>query len=382
MTPYLFRAGVITLVALACVPASAQESRPAAQPEPAMFGIAPTARLAVEVANGDADLSRRRVGVNGHIGTRVRFEIERELGRDRPWRDVFVEYRVQPALRIRGGQFKLPFSLEATTGAADLDFVYRSRAAAQLAPGRDQGVMAQGRVWSKRLEYEAGYFRRDGGTPSSTNIDRTYGQGAIAGRVALRPFASRKRGIADLHVAVALVDADIGEGVTNLRGRTVTGETFFPSDFWVAGRRRRTGLEARWRPGRLTVTAEYLRVADDRRGQGLSGDDLSPLVGSGWYVSGMWRLPRVAPRTRFEVGARVEGLTFGSGGSIAFASTNPRADTIASTADHAVTLGVNWFIGHHLKVQANAIRESLRVPDAAAAPVRSWTPVFSVQFGL
>jgi hypothetical protein len=53
---------------------------------------------------------------------------------------------VDKAIRVRAGRFKVPFSLEETTGVKHLDFVDRSLAATQLAPGRDVGVMAHGRV--------------------------------------------------------------------------------------------------------------------------------------------------------------------------------------------------------------------------------------------
>ncbi|HEY6506456.1 MAG TPA: porin, partial [Vicinamibacterales bacterium] len=275
----------------------------------------------------DVDLSRKRVTLKGSLGADLEFEVETEIADDRPWRDVFVDYRPLAALRAQAGHFKLPFGLEATTGATRLDFVARSRAGSLLAPGRDWGAMAHGRLWRKRLAYEVGGFAGQGqGAPT------------WAARVASSPFAGTKGGLADLHVGVAVTNEPTG-GVV-LRARTALGEDVFPTAFNVAGRRRRMGLEARWRPGPVSVAAEFVRVADDRRGQAISGDDLSPLVAQSWYVSGTWavtgeRKARGLDRPRrpflhggvgaIELAGRFERVTFGGGSGTEPASLSPRA---------------------------------------------------------
>jgi phosphate-selective porin OprO/OprP len=370
-------------------PGSADASNPFSFALGDAIRLALDARMAIDVRGSDdstdsnADTTRRRIGVDGSIGTRVDFAIERELDGDHPWRDIYGDVRLQKSLRLRAGQFKLPFSLEETTGVKHLDFVDRSLAATQLAPGRDVGVMAHGRVWRKRLEYEGGVFRRDGDGPSPRHPERTSGTRTTAGRLSIEPFASAKRSIGDLHVAFAATTSPLSEGISNLRGRTAVGERFFPATYWASGRRQRTGIEARWRPGPFRVTAEYMRVTDQRRGQALDGSDLAPLTASGWYVAGVWRVPRsIGPgsHSRIELAGRVERLAFGSGGT-GVMSLNPRADRIVSADDRAVTLGLNWWITRYAKVLVNAVHERVR-PAGSSLPTTRWTPVFSVQLGL
>ncbi len=385
------------LVLAAGGPASAQDGSDVSVGIGGAVRLAIDARIAVDAAasgagdsdedrTGAVDLARQRIGVDGRVGTRVEFEIERELGGDGGWRDAFADYRVHPSLRVRAGRFKVPFSLEATTGAAHLDFVNRSRAVTALAPGRDDGVMARGRLWGKHLEHETGLFRHDGEGVSAHHPERTYGTAAVASRLTVRPFASSKRSVTDLRVALAIADARIDEGVSNLRGHTLTGDAFFPAAYWVAGRRHRTGVEARWHPGPLTLTAEYIRAADDRRGQGVGGDDLPPLAGSGWYLAGVWRVPRsVIPwrSLRVETAARVEALEFRSAGGTGLASTNPRAERIAPADDRAVTLGMNVWVTRHVKVLVDAVHERVYPSDPFAPPApASWTPVISVRLAL
>ena len=78
-----------------------------------------------------------------------------------PWRDVFLNVRLARALELRAGKFKMPFGLEETTSTMDLDFAYRTLGSDALAPAREIGAMAHGRV-TRLLEYEAGVFRGDG----------------------------------------------------------------------------------------------------------------------------------------------------------------------------------------------------------------------------
>ena len=114
----------------------------------------------------------RRIGIQGTAFKRVTFEISREfthdfdgvhdLGEKTPWKDVYVNYRVSKALNIEVGRFKLPFGHEELVGETNRDFTYRSLPARVLSPGRDIGAMLHGRVLKKRLEYQFGYFQKDG----------------------------------------------------------------------------------------------------------------------------------------------------------------------------------------------------------------------------
>jgi phosphate-selective porin len=352
--------------------------------------LALEARLAIEARKGGDsddlrdDMAKRRVGIDGSIGKRIDFAIEGEIDGQNPWRDVYADVRVDKALRVRAGQFKIPFSLEETTGAKHLDFVDRSLAAAQLAPGRDVGVMAHGRVWRKRFEYEGGLFRHDGDGPSASHVERTYGTTTLAGRFSVRPFAGSKSAFGDLHLGIAATTSGLPEGISNLRGRTAVRERFFPATYWVAGRRQRTGLEAQWRCGPFTVSSEYMRVVDQRRGQAIGGDDLAPLKATGWYVAGVWRVPGVigpGSNSRIELTTRVERLGFRSGGD-GLMTMNPRADRIAAAYDRAVTFGINWRVTRYAKVLFDAVHEQVRPADMTLPTTNKWTPVLSVQIGL
>lgn len=342
------------------------------------------------------DLARRRIGVAGELARVVDFQIEGELGSDNTWRDVFINYRPSDRLQVQGGKFKLPFSLDENTSATNLDFVYRSRAASQLAPGRDRGLMAHGRV--QQLRYEVGVFAHDGDNARGNNATHVSGDATLGGRVTVQPFRSSKSPAEDLQAGVAYTTSDVPVGVSDIRGRMALGQPFFPSGLWVSGARRRVGFETRWRPGPFSIKSEYIYLSEERLGQGVQDNDLPSVVSRAWYVSGTWiatgerksRGPDEPKRPLFgggygaiELAARVESLRFeGVGDDVP--STSPRAETLAPSRDRAITVGVNWFPNRWVKVQANAIRESLVDPGRPALGSAStfWSRVIRFQFTL
>jgi phosphate-selective porin OprO and OprP len=343
------------------------------------------------------DVARRRVGIEGRITDAVEFQVEGELNDDEPWRDVYANYRQFDVVQVQAGKFKLPFSLDENTSSTNLDFAFRSRAATQLSPGRDIGVMVHGRVVDRIVRYELGIFEHDGRNARTRNPERVYGGQTLAGRVAVEPFRNTDSGLRDLRVGLAFTGSDLEEGFSGIRGRTALDQSFFPSDYWVEGRRRRLGFEVQWRPGPFSVKSEYIRLTDERRGQGVVDDeDLSPLLAEGWYLSGTWAVtgedkadgldnPR-RPIFRggigaVEVAARVEELSFGSEASGEPPSASPRADVVLGNSDRAITLGANWYLNRWIKVQFNLFRETIDLPGLGPLPSKPsfWSRVFRFQ---
>jgi phosphate-selective porin len=369
--------------------------------------IAFRARLQAHVmdsdgSTGDArsfDLSRRRIGVEGLIRGALEFQIEYEIDDDEPWRDVYGNYRSFDTIQVQAGKFKLPFGLDENTSATNLDFVYRSRAATQLAPGRDRGVMLHGRVLNRLVGYEAGLFEHDGRNARSKRAGITYGDRTIAGRVTVQPLRARKGPWRDLQVAVAGTTSEVAEGFNGVRGRTALDGSFFEPDLWVQGTRRRTGVEFRWRPGPFSLKAEYARVTTERREQSVDDTDLSPLVASAWYVSGTYLVTGErkttgpdAPRRSLlrggwgalELAARIERIRFGSLARGDAATLSARTEVVLPNADRAITMGVNWIPVRGVKLQANLIHETLSDPARGPLPSRPafWSRVMRFQIAM
>ena len=343
------------------------------------------------------DLHRARVGIEGTFLTRIDYQIEREFhDTTRPWRDVYVDARASRNLQIRAGQFKIPFGLDQLTGSMDLDFTYRSLAGTYLAPGRDLGVMAHGRLLRDIVRYQAGVFRQGGENVRASERTEAQTNRTVAGRLVVKPwFGSRTFPLLNsLAAGLAFTDGRLPEGRNSLRGKTVPGDPFF-EHVYVKGRRQRVGAEVEWRPGPMAVQGEFMRARDQRRAQGLDNEDLPDGVAHGWYLSSTWivtgepKKDNVKPARPFlkggigavELAGRVERVSLGNGDSTG-GFLGPRDAAILAKADDVRTAGVNWYLNDYIKLQANLIRErreagGIIIPGQATV----WSRTLRVQFG-
>jgi phosphate-selective porin len=333
----------------------------------------------------------RRVGVDGELFDRVQFQVERAFqdddDDDTPWRDVFVDVRLNRAFQVRGGRFKLPFSLERNTSRDQLDFIQRATAVRALSPARDTGVMVHGRVVNRVVEYEAGIFQHADGLDLVDDPNSWSSLGAtLAGRVLVAPIRNRDDGpTRDLHFGVALVRNTVPEGLNGVVGRLFDNDRF-SERMNVNGQRTRLGAEGLWRGTRVTVKGELLQLTDQRLQQSITGEDLSDLVLRGAYLTGIVRVFGEPGRNgqAIDVAARLDRLTLGSGNDTDEAFTNPRADRVAPLAKNTWTFGGNWQVHRWVRVQGNLIREvlvdSLGVRDINTEPM--WTAIVRFQFAL
>ena len=362
----------------------------------------------------EAQFSRGHVGVDGELFKVIQFSIERDLttssttedkvnakGHKTAWRDLWLELKVADEFQVRGGRFKIPFSLDELTGVGSNDFVYRTLGAVYLAPARDTGGMVHGRFFGRKLNYAAGFFAHDGDNPRSKKVaggDQTFGT-----RVSGTPFARVK--------AMNLDKAEFGGNFTTtqvsdeselpngLRGRTVVSQYTFFEPVFVKGTRNRYGADFEWTLHSLGARAEYMSVTDERKGQGLRGDDLNSARAQAYYVTGTWvvtgdKKDRPVEPTRplfrggggaVELAARYERLWFDSKATGEPPFTNSRAEVILPNGDKALTLGVNWYIDRWVKLQFNAIHEEIQDPGRtplADGGTKFWSSVFAAQLVL
>ena len=363
-----------------------------------------TADQDLEDQGGRYETTLKRVALDGSITNRVDFQIERELQKNNPWRDVFVNVRIATPLEVRAGKFKMPFGYERLTGVGDLDFAFRTLLSDILAPGRDVGVQVHGALFRRVMTYQAGVFRHDGDNarlrdevfllPGETaqKPDRS-----VAARLAVEPFrhSPGPRELRRLYLGLAITQSDVPEGLNSLHGQSLFGSEFFER-MYVLGHRRRIGTEAVWMPGPFSVKSEYARANEQRKHQGLLDDDISDFVTSAWYLSGTWALTGerkdngIEPRKpifqggfgALELGARYERIGFGSALKQGTPFINPRADPVSENAETVWTLGVNWYLNKWGKVVVNGVRESFQDPERTAVPgqTTNWAAVLRLQF--
>jgi phosphate-selective porin len=348
--------------------------------------------------------ARRRFAVEGTaLKGDIEYEISRETAEtDFRWKDVYGNWRTFRRFQLRGGRFRIPFSLDQLTGPTNLDFIDRSRIADRLAPNRDTGLMLHGRTSENGPKYQIGYFFNDGDNAADRFNQRT-GQATWAGRLTAEPqklLGKLGSVFETLTIGGAFTTSRLPEGLHSLRGRTVSSETIFPY-YFVNGRRRRTGVELEWLPGPFSLKSEFIAVREGRKGQSLRGEDLPDLISRGFYISGAWVLSgqakrrslargRLVPFTSreawgaLELAARYEAIRFGSDGGTGNPSRSTRASNLLGQSERVWTLGANWYLNQWTKLQANLVRE--KIEDSFRSPIEGrnlfWAYVFRLQLAI
>lgn len=342
------------------------------------------ARLAAPAVGRDrSDVSWEdpRVEVRGRIARRLDFEVSRDFGGRAAWKDAFLNLRLKRSLEIEAGRFKIPFGRETLVGRSNLDFIHRSLGASQLAPSRDAGVMAHGRVLKRRLRYQAGFFDGDG--DNARTAQALGGRRTVALRLVAVPFAGRDDGEARLQIGGAVAQSHMDTRL-GLRGRTLMDDGVFFDRVYVNGRRLRTGLEAFWAAGSASLAAEYMGVSDERNGMGFRGEDLPAVRASAWSVAGTWAItgepkdgrlePRRALTSRgagaIELVARIEELRFADVEHAGLAFGFPGLSATNGNTDRAITVGVNWYLTPNVRLQHNFVFERVANPESGPAPTR------------
>jgi phosphate-selective porin OprO/OprP len=342
------------------------------------------------------DLHRTRIGIEGRLLKAFEYQVESELSDARaPMRDMYLQTRFFRPLQVRAGQFKIPFSLDQLTSSMDLDFNYRSLAGAFLAPGRDVGVMAFGRVIRETVRYQVGMFRRGGDNVreserTDAQADRTY-----AGRLVLRPWSASDTVLRTLSAGAAFTSGRLPAGPNGVRGHTVPGDALFERLF-VNGHRRRIGGELQWRPGPVGLQGEFMQTRDERFGQGIDNQDLPNAYARGWYGSATWvvtgesKKDSIEPARPFlrdgigavELGVRFERLSAWSNSVNDGSFSSPRAPWVLPRADDVWTGGLNWYWNDYVKLQANVIHER-RSEDGLVILGKGnlWSATFRAQVG-
>ncbi len=302
---------------------------------------------------------RGRVGLSGTFYKYFDFFVEADFGQGATGADInvlltdgYLDIHYWPELRLRAGQFKVPFSYEELFSDNNIDFVERS-VADNLVPSRDVGAMLHGSLFGGVVSYAGGIFNGAGQSKGETNDSKDF-----AARLVVAPFKQTDVAwLKNFQVGgdVTIGDEDSGQ---SLQGKT-DGQFVFFNRINTRGDRLRYSGEAAYYVGPFTLYGEYIQTEEERKGLGTAGRDLPDLVGRGWYVTttyvltgetkvpgqtvipNRWASP-VGPERgwgAWEVAARFAQLDFR-------AQDNPNN---SNNQVSALTLGVNWYLTPNVK---------------------------------
>jgi phosphate-selective porin OprO/OprP len=277
------------------------------------------------------------------------------------WIDNFVRYSNKDYGDFRLGQFKTPVGWEETISSSATTFLERSLPVQAANADRRIGADWTYTAVPNWLFYAA-YF--SGGDLNGKNK----GHGPAA-RVVWNPFnfqpgqGSRQQSNV-LHLGIA-ASRESREATTDGRGITSAAAARFRArpeaglalnrlvdtgNLNNPGNIDRLGLEAAWIHGPLLVQGEYLTFGAHPAGK-------PSFTGDGFYVSGSWVLTgETRPYKNGSIGNVRPMNDFGAFEvALRYSQVDLNDGPVFGGKQHDWTLGANWYLGQHYKLQANYV---------------------------
>jgi len=287
----------------------------------------------------------RRQEVNIYVAKKGAFTVN--AGYDfqaNAWVDNYVAVETG-AGRFRLGQFKTPVGWEdGNTSTGDITFLERSLPEQAVHEGRRVGLEWFYQGIPQWLIQVAAFTRHD------LNDDAA---GATwAGRVVYNPLLAEGE-VVHLGVSASRELRDDRSGRVRARPEVGLTPVRLVDTGALAGvdRLDRQGLEAAWIHGPLLLQSEYLALQAVRPQAG-------EFHGRGYYVSGSWVL---TGESRGYKAGSITGVTPGHDWgavevAVRYASLDLDDGAVMGGREHDWTVGVNWYLSTHFKLQANYIR--------------------------
>lgn len=275
------------------------------------------------------------------------------------WQDVFVRVQSKALFgmdigAIRAGYSKTPVGFEGNTSTPADSFIEQALPTQAIFENRRVGVDW---AWYRTAWLaQVGYY--DGGDLQGANNGHT-----LAGRLAWVP---RNRPGDVLHLGLSASREGL-EATTNTLGMLQLPSAKFsstpeaglsPLKLVSSGTLKnvtdidRTGLEGLWIHGPWSLQGEYLRAAtafnDGRPGYRIDG----------WYVFASWiATGESRPYKDGNVGNVAPSRPWGAlEFLLRYSTLDLDHGAVPGGREHDWTLGANWYLGDHLKLQANYIR--------------------------
>jgi len=257
------------------------------------------------------EIRRARVILSGDPIPNLSYSLQADLAKRPYLMDAALAWKFSRALRLTGGQFKIPFSAESVISDNQNDPIARARAVNSLVPGRDTGV--QGRDVGLQV---AGGLHYQGSSPFIE-----YAAGIFRGQTLVDSPAIHYHATAARFI------------VHPIPGMMLGADWYGSFSAPAHDEKRRYDAETGYDRGPLRLRAEQIWARD------------GALQRRGGYALAAWRLsPRWQPL------ARADWLT-----------TNAAK---ANTTSIAYLAGLNFFWGRRVKVSANAGAQHDQGPKA------------------
>ena len=356
-------------------------------------------------------IRRARFGIQGNYGSQLDYAFLFETASSLTIRDAYMDFKPWPWLKIMGGQYKLPFSMEVGTADTNVQFAERSinsvlypdAGGAFRAPGVDiHGDLAGGKA-----QYWVGVFNGQGLLNLSTTNEVE-----VTGKVRFSPWKNSSNSWLKGLSFGGAAEHSRSKGLANelsFSGLLTDGTyTFFPQ-YRINGGVARYNAQFSLLRGPLGIRGEYTQLLEKRSNIGsfqLGGAGFTTLpgiVGKGTYIAANYLLtgekepenaiprvkhPVIGPNSPGETGgpgwgawelkARYSWLQGRAAGSTCDATTIPACPItpviFPLQSDHTTqwTLGVNWYLNYWVLVKSDLNINQLHDPSVQGILPRNY----------
>jgi len=227
------------------------------------------------------DIRRARIDLMGRIHRRFTFRIQPELSGAPYIRNAWADWEFSPALHLKWGQVKIPFSSSWLTLDNNVNFVERG-AASPIHPFFDRGFTLWGELLGGTVTYDLGAYTGVGTEVDVPSGDVDSGK-EWAARLFMRPFLNRQgsdlrglilvlggtwqgRSVPSSRVETGgLASANYGSAIWRWRTEQTLGTDGRVTDRVAAvmDSRNRLGVELHYLRGPLVFSTELLELRYD-----------------------------------------------------------------------------------------------------------------------
>lgn len=330
---------------------------------------------------------RARLGAFGEVYETTEYRVEFDFaGNGRPrFLDNWIAVKNVPFFQnVIVGHFFEPFSLERYTPNRFITFMERSLADT-FAPARNTGIMIFDHSSEEpRYTWALGAFANDSNTYGESMSDSADWAGT--GHVTWLPyFDDESDGRRLLHLGASYSYRAVGDKVVRYNSRAEYGTQLF-DDFGSpqfvdtgnisADRVQLFGLEAAWVHGPLSIQAESIHSKVERLdgpnpvfwagyvygSYFLTGENRSYSPGSilGRFREGIFQ--RITPNTNAFASPSIRDILTGSGAweiGARLSHIDLNRHDIAGNRLTDLTIGLNWYLNAHTRIQWNYVRPNL-----------------------